>query len=381
MKHLRKFDSVSEMNTALASATIDILALAYDNGTPVLKAKQGPNYSEPFYVENITQQDETLVIYMSPDYGSEYIVEYSINNINWVNLGCFEDREMAMELHPNDKIYLRTNSPYIGQADFRVRGISKIGGNIMSLMYGSNFTGNERTFPQREYPGNALYGVFSSNTHLIDASLLILPVTTLEEGCYQYMFGNCTALTVAPALPATTLAQECYEAMFSGCTSLTTAPVLPATTLADNCYQSMFQDCTALTTAPALPATTVALQCYSTMFYGCTSLTTAPSILPATTLAENCYGGMFRGCTELTTAPELPATTLAEYCYDLMFYDCTHLNYIKCLATDISASECTLSWLGNVAASGTFVKNPNMSSWTTGTYGIPSGWTVQDATA
>ena len=288
-------------------------------------------------------------------YGSEYIVEYSINNINWVNLGRFEDREMAMELHPNDKIYLRTNSPYIGQAHFRVIGISKIGGNIMSLMYGSNFTGNERTFPQREYPGNALYGVFSSNTHLIDASLLILPVTTLEKGCYQYMFGNCTALTVAPALPATTLAQECYEAMFSGCTSLTTTPTLPATILADNCYQSMFQ--------------------------GCTALTTAPSILPATTLAENCYGGMFRGCTELTTAPELPATTLAEYCYDSMFYDCTHLNYIKCLATDISASECTLSWLGNVAASGTFVKNPNMSSWTTGTYGIPSGWTVQDATA
>ena len=32
--------------------------------------------------------------------------------------------------------------------------------------------------------------------------------------------------------------------MFRGCTSLTTAPELPATTLADGCYYYMFRDCT-----------------------------------------------------------------------------------------------------------------------------------------
>ena len=62
-----------------------------------------------------------------------------------------------------------------------------------------------------------------------------------------------------------------------------------------------------------------------------------------------------------------------------MFYNCTRLNYIKCLATDISATNCTQGWVSGVASTGTFVKNPNMTSWTTGVDGIPSGWTVQDA--
>jgi hypothetical protein len=88
---------------------------------------------------------------------------------------------------------------------------------------------------------------------------------------------------------------------------------------------------------------------------------------------------MFDGCSSLTTAPELPATTLAEDCYNYMFTGCTSLNYIKCLATDISAGGCTYNWVRDVASSGTFVKNASMSSWTTGNNGIPTNWTVQDA--
>ena len=116
------------------------------------------------------------------------------------------------------------------------------------------------------------------------------------------------------------------------------------------------------------------------LFFGCTGLTSAENlILPATTLANYCYDSMFNGCTSLTTAPELPATTLANVCYRDMFRDCTSLNYIKCLATDISATNCTQGWVAKVASTGTFVKNPNMTSWTEGNSGIPTGWTVIDA--
>ena len=87
---------------------------------------------------------------------------------------------------------------------------------------------------------------------------------------------------------------------------------------------------------------------------------------------------MFSGCTSLTTAPELPATTLATECYRNMFYGCTSLTSIKCLATNISASNCTTNWVYGVSASGTFTKAASMSSWTTGTSGIPSGWDVVD---
>ena len=53
--------------------------------------------------------------------------------------------------------------------------------------------------------------------------------------------------------------------------------------------------------------------------------------------------------------------------------------YIELLATDISATNCTKDWTYGVSSSGTFVKSTSMSSWTTGTSGIPSGWAVQDA--
>jgi hypothetical protein len=88
---------------------------------------------------------------------------------------------------------------------------------------------------------------------------------------------------------------------------------------------------------------------------------------------------MFNGCSSLTTAPELPATTLTHWCYYFMFRHCKKLNYIKMLATDISANACLTTWVSNVASSGTFVKNPAMNSLPTGDSGIPSGWTVVNA--
>ena len=101
-------------------------------------------------------------------------------------------------------------------------------------------------------------------------------------------------------------------------------------------------------------------------------------VLPATTLAQSCYASMFLNCKSITTAPILPAATLTLECYQAMFRGCTSLNSITCLATDISASNCINGWTNNVAASGTFTKAASMTSWTSGTSGLPSGWTVVD---
>ena len=302
-----------------------------------------------------------------------------------------------------------------------------ISGNIMSLIGGDNFKDLITLTDPSTF--SYLFGW----TKTIDASGLILPVTTLTQGCYRSMFSGCTSLTTAPSLPATTLADYCYDTMFLGCASLTTAPSLPATTLADSCYNTMFAGCTSLTTAPSLPATTLADSCYSEMFSGCASLTTAPSLpatiltescyismfsgctslttapelsattladscytwmfsgcaslttapsLPATTLADECYSGMFQGCTSLTTAPELLVETLVNNCYADMFSGCTSLNYIKCLATNVtdisSAGNYVAGWTHNVAASGTFVKAASADGWLIGSNtGIPSGWTIE----
>ena len=258
--------------------------------------------------------------------------------------------------------------------------------------------------------------MFQGCTNLTKAPKL--PSERLAEFCYRYMFYGCTSLEQAPELPAYTLAYGCYYSMFQGCTSLTKAPKLPGMYLADYCYGSMFQGCANLAKAPELPGGVMKYHCYYNMFWGCTSLTKAPE-LPATQLAKNCYYGMFgyctsltqapelpatklyneisnqswtscyafmfNGCTSLTRAPELPAYFLVEDCYRGMFKGCTNLNYIKCLAGETVIGlrvTCTGGWVNGVAASGTFIKYKNASmTWGTGADGIPSGWTVEDATS
>ena len=308
-------------------------------------------------------------------------IEYKLNNGEWTSITSNMEG-VKITVNADDKIQFRgnnaaysTSSSYYSTFKGSTAGL-EIEGNIMSLINPTDFS--TLTALSSDYTFNYL---FKGCTGLTSTKNLILPATTLTQYCYSGMFYGCTSLTTVPSnlLPATTLANGCYYEMFYGCTSLTIPPELPAMTLASNCYQYMFYGCRSLTTAPELPANTLADSCYDGMFYGCTSLTTAPKKLPATTLADSCYSTMFDGCTSLTTAPQLPATTLANYCYSYMFNGCTKLNYIKCLAIDISASYCTNTWVDGVASNGTFVKASSMTSWKTGTSGIPSGWTVQNA--
>ena len=288
------------------------------------------DYTIPFYIEDIRGSDNTVQIKKSGSSAPTLTIEKSTDGKTWETMGKTSTTAIRATVPANGKLYLRASATTWGTSASNynyfnsVSGNFNVGGNINSLLYGSSFNG------QTEFPSGVgtftVASLFYNNTRIKSAEQMLLP--------------------------ATTLANYCYNSMFYGCTSLTTAPELPATTLANGCYGGMFQDCTSLTTAPALPATT---------------------------LAERCYNSMFSGCTSLTSAPELPATTLPQYCYYYMFWGCTNLNYIKCLATDISASNCTNNWVQSVAASGTFVKDPNMTGWETGSNGIPSGWTVQDA--
>jgi unsaturated rhamnogalacturonyl hydrolase len=159
---------------------------------------------------------------------------------------------------------------------------------------------------------------------------------------------------------STTLTEpETFYHLFQACEQLSDAGdlLLPATTLSDGCYREMFKNCRILSVAPKLPATTLETNCYRAMFY-CNPST--PN-------------------TSLKTAPDLPAAILKSGSYQLMFNYCQNLNYIKCLATDISATDCTTKWVNGVQTnSGTFIKNASMISWTIGINGIPTNWVVQN---
>lgn len=111
-------------------------------------------------------------------------------------------------------------------------------------------------------------------------------------------------------------------------------------------------------------------------------------VMSATTLTYGCYTEMFKGCSNLERAPELPASIIPSHAYYDMFNGCSSLKYIKCLANDITAENSTLTWVYNVAASGTFVVNSSLTiTGDSPTYktvwgdersdsGIPDGWTV-----
>ena len=245
-------------------------------------------------------------------------VEYNLNGHKWVSLKA---NLISPTLKKGDLLSLRC-----------------------SLMPGEGFGGFMSNGKAINLRGNILSLIFKD-----DINLDISGYRYVFYGTFKYYYGNNIVCVEKNFLPATTLASNCYNSMFEGCTGLTTAPALPATTLTDSCYNSMFEGCTGLTTAPALPATT---------------------------LASNCYNSMFYGCTSLTTAPELPATTLADGSYYFMFNGCTKLNYIKMFATDKSATNCLYYWVSNVASTGTFVKNPAMTTLYYGSSGIPKGWTV-----
>lgn len=121
--------------------------------------------------------------------------------------------------------------------------------------------------------------------------------------------------------------------------------------------------------------------CFDELFSGCTGLTSAENlILPSTSLVNYCYFQMFKDCTSLITAPELPALNITtQGSYSGMFNGCSSLNYIKCLAINRSGQYAFDSWVKDVSATGTFIKNSSATDWPIGIEGIPSGWSIQDA--
>lgn len=312
--------------------------------------------------------EETTKISLTNNAGNAPVLYYSTDAENWI---LWDYSELTFTA--NAPLYICGDNPQgLSTSNKYSRFISTgdlfaVSGDIMSLL---NRNEDLLTIPRE----GCFRSLFDSNECLTVAPSL--PATELANGCYRWMFYKCTSLITAPELPATSLEPNCYVGMFGQCKKLTRTPELPATVLAGNCYSAMFKGCTSLQEVLPLPALTMERTCYALMFSDCTSLTSAPA-LPATTLAESCYQSMFSGCTALTEAPVLPATILDRYCYTDMFGNCSSIAYVKCLASDLSAENCTLNWLTGVATTGTFVKAANVE-WPTGASGIPEGWAVEE---
>lgn len=291
-EYIKVFSSVSEYNTFKASASYHTPNISYISGTDVVLYNPTIEYPQIPLLANV-KNFLSFVAQASGTFQFSDAVDYSVDNgITWSTLASnTASPTVAAGSKIMWKATLTPTSSGIGTFSSTANFI--VQGNVMSLLYGDNFSG-QLDLTGKDY---AFKDLFAGCTGITNAYKLSLPATTLSEGCYKNMFKNCTGMVIAP-------------------------------------------------------------------------------ILLAVTLADSCYSNMFYGCTSLVEAPELSAATLTDNCYEYMFYGCSSLTDIKCLATDITATDCTTNWVNGVANSGTFVKDSTMSSWTTGNDGIPTNWTT-----
>lgn len=158
---------------------------------------------------------------------------------------------------------------------------------------------------------------------------------------------------------------------------------LSSTVTSNYQFKKLFYKCTTLENAENLVFPNTVLRKESCMytFYGCSSLVLPPSAIYSNNTekmgTQACHM-MFKSCTSLIKSGTLYFNTLGVMGLIQMYNGCSLLSEITCLATNISEERCTENWVSGVAASGTFKKPSSMSSWTTGTSGIPNGWTVED---
>lgn len=208
-----------------------------------------------FYVEDVNGARNTLIVSggfsdRTPQLQS-YSFEVSEDGIVWTPY-TIDINDVVIEVPYFNKIYIRSSVPAYcvpgkNKAEYMINITSaqpfNIGGNIMSLLYGKDFTGDETSFPQ-DSSSNVFSSLFWNDQNLRDASNLILPAETLLPYCYSYMFSESSITAPPKTLPATTLAYGCYQSMFYGCHSLTQSPEILATSFGNSlyCCVEMFRD-------------------------------------------------------------------------------------------------------------------------------------------
>ena len=224
------------------------------------------DYSKDYLtIESLEDNND---IYFKENYsGFEKTISISVNGgSSWTEFSSSPNNNgtFITTINKGDKLLIKGDSALGSSNRENTIHLTKnfnVEGNIMSLLYKDDF------IDKTSINSHAFRALFENNPNLISAENLVLPATILANGCYEYMFKDCTNLINTPILPATTLAETCYLAMFYGCTSLTTAPTLPATNLINKCYNYMFSGCTKLNYIKAMFITTpMDTQTYSSTY-------------------------------------------------------------------------------------------------------------------
>lgn len=187
------------------------------------------DYSQEYFTIK-SLDDNNTITFTKYNQNNKYItadkpIKYSKDLNTWSDISFVTDNSSQIVLNSGEKLYLKGNNSAYGQlryygsyltaANIQSSGNIDVMGNIMSLIYGDNFIGNNTISAEQTFAA-----LFRGNNKLVNAKDLILPSMSLTTDCYNLMFYSCTSLVTAPELPATYLANYCYHYMFYNCTSL-----------------------------------------------------------------------------------------------------------------------------------------------------------------
>lgn len=271
------------------SVTVNVNATGYDNIDipipPVKKNDYLHGENAVSFELTATDADKPLtMMMMHEDGGTIYVINppegMQYEKFEWTGGNNYNsygkqtingESDISIDVNRNDKVsFYGTSIKDYSSTNIVSTNDVELSGNIMSLVDEENFA----TATSME--GASFAGLFADNNfpggnHILDASSLLLPATTLSENCYSGMFAGCSFLSGGPAeLPALTLAPGCYSNMFKGCNGVMWAEtlVLPATELVDSCYFNMFDGCINLYQLTCLATTINGTDCTTNWLNG-----------------------------------------------------------------------------------------------------------------
>ena len=257
-----QFGKVTAMSEGSATITIDMAetkkswyaakTITYEVVVKNVSAKAVANVDKATPLTLVAQADGKITVTFNNGITLANDIKYTINNGAEQTIAKNTTGAYDIEVKKGDVVqfYSLNTSLGGGSTVAGVRGTTRavddgakyinirpsmkteIYGNVMSLLKGNDNLESATALEAK----NAFYGLFAGAEKLVNNTerLLVLPATTLTEGCYQDMFNGCKGIEKAPELPAPKLEKNCYQEMFYDCAKLNHVKCLATDIKAEN---------------------------------------------------------------------------------------------------------------------------------------------------
>lgn len=188
-------------------------------------AEQVPTLDIPFYFQNDTSQIQTIILKHS---GINPTISVSDDNVVWRNVNVTSGDVTVGTINVGQKLYVKASTPgnywnysyYHDNSYARFSGYTKIGGNIMSLYYGTNFTGTETRFTNAGTSSTDYTNVVPRFSEATNVEMLNLPATMLPINAYEYLFAHSTIKRGPNFGVVTSMYRRSCLRMFENCSML-----------------------------------------------------------------------------------------------------------------------------------------------------------------